>query len=164
MPREAIGPAWSRAEELLCQLDTSMVEYKRFQTRSDWNIEVQRRKDTWKLVPFGLFTWAAFRTAVMDDCSFIWRLQKSEAGFRLWYHMMKNSSRWRLRPGLASSLCGVVPAWMTVLYMNHQFENKRLNMYLRQPTVFGEIARNLAHRHPYPTWEALQLVGADMSI
>ena len=40
-------------------------------------------------------------------------------------------------------LFAAVPAWITFTGLNHWAQNERLNSYLKQETVFGEMAREL---------------------
>eukprot|EP00996_Jenningsia_fusiforme_P004108 NODE_4911_length_744_cov_44.047482_g4555_i0.p1 GENE.NODE_4911_length_744_cov_44.047482_g4555_i0~~NODE_4911_length_744_cov_44.047482_g4555_i0.p1 ORF type:complete len:186 (-),score=32.47 NODE_4911_length_744_cov_44.047482_g4555_i0:114-671(-) len=159
------------AEYTLMDLDEAMKSMKRFQTREDWEIEKKAKSQRMFSYVWALTAFVVGRSATLSDEALLAKTEPyvlSEAVIprgawwrRGWFHkadieMMKPQGlvaryyrwllgvkRFPLRHGAATFAAGAVPAYITFVSLNHWAQNRRLNAYLRQETVFGAIARDL---------------------
>eukprot|EP01001_Neometanema_parovale_P011051 NODE_7291_length_777_cov_87.749235_g7050_i0.p1 GENE.NODE_7291_length_777_cov_87.749235_g7050_i0~~NODE_7291_length_777_cov_87.749235_g7050_i0.p1 ORF type:complete len:200 (+),score=53.46 NODE_7291_length_777_cov_87.749235_g7050_i0:58-600(+) len=153
------------AEMYLFDLDDFMMSYKRFQTRGDWEIELQTRRQRMISYFAAIAAYVAGRSMVMSDADLLaktdpyvvsergtargkwWRsgwIHKQDIKFMTpqglharWYQFLLGVKRFPVRHGAAQWACGAIPAFLTFAAWNHYTH------YMKQNTVFGEVAREL---------------------
>eukprot|EP00995_Heteronema_vittatum_P007809 NODE_2967_length_720_cov_545.058122_g2094_i0.p2 GENE.NODE_2967_length_720_cov_545.058122_g2094_i0~~NODE_2967_length_720_cov_545.058122_g2094_i0.p2 ORF type:complete len:211 (+),score=98.08 NODE_2967_length_720_cov_545.058122_g2094_i0:67-633(+) len=164
------------AEMYLMDLDELMKSYKRFQTRCDWTIETKCKRQRMTAYLWAIAAFVVGRSATMSNEALLarvdpyvltesfvprgcwWRsgwfhktdvdLMRPTGPVARYYNFLLGMKRFPLRFGAASFACGAVPAYITFAALNHWAQNRRLNSYLKQDTVFGEFSRQLVHGKP----------------
>jgi|Transcript_64851 hypothetical protein len=159
------------AEYYLMELDEAMQGMKRLQTRGDWEIECKCKKERMWSYLAATVAFIVGRSATMSDEALLaridpyvlsevtiprgqwWRagwfhksdieLMKPTGPVARYYQWLLGVKRFPVRHGPLNLACGLVPAWITFTGLNHWAQNERLNSYLKQETVFGEMAREL---------------------
>eukprot|EP00906_Rhabdomonas_costata_P015477 RCo022242 len=159
------------SELILLDLDSFMLQFRRFQTREDWEIEKRCKSTRLSSYVWALAVFIVGRSATMTDEFILSKIDPyttTEASMKrgLWwkagrlprstveslrprgliaqyYNLVLGMKRLPVRHGLLNFACGAVPAYITFALMNHSAQNRRLNSYLKQDTVFGEMARTL---------------------
>eukprot|EP01004_Peranema_trichophorum_P009382 NODE_8124_length_707_cov_47.720890_g7505_i0.p1 GENE.NODE_8124_length_707_cov_47.720890_g7505_i0~~NODE_8124_length_707_cov_47.720890_g7505_i0.p1 ORF type:complete len:183 (-),score=14.90 NODE_8124_length_707_cov_47.720890_g7505_i0:106-654(-) len=159
------------AETYLLDLDQLMQRYKRFQTREDWLIERRARRKRMLAYASGAASFILFRSLTLSDEAILSRIDPYSAselveprghwlrpGFlhkwqkklhepqgpiSQYYRWLLGVKRFPLKHGAAQFFVGFVPAYITFTSLHHWSQNERLNKYLKQETVFGELSRLL---------------------
>eukprot|EP01010_Urceolus_cornutus_P001497 NODE_2040_length_664_cov_152.261789_g1596_i0.p2 GENE.NODE_2040_length_664_cov_152.261789_g1596_i0~~NODE_2040_length_664_cov_152.261789_g1596_i0.p2 ORF type:complete len:204 (+),score=32.00 NODE_2040_length_664_cov_152.261789_g1596_i0:49-612(+) len=160
-----------KSEMYLLELDKFMLSHKRFQTREEWEIELKCRKQRTFSYLASFATFVVARGAFMSTEALLarvdpyvisepfahrgcwWRAgwfskvdrfyMTPQGPVARYYQFLRGMKRLPVRHGMLQLGLAGVPAYMTYVCLNHWAQNQRLNSYLRQPTVFGALAREL---------------------
>eukprot|EP00998_Keelungia_sp_KM082_P009649 NODE_5829_length_674_cov_78.758684_g5806_i0.p1 GENE.NODE_5829_length_674_cov_78.758684_g5806_i0~~NODE_5829_length_674_cov_78.758684_g5806_i0.p1 ORF type:complete len:177 (-),score=37.07 NODE_5829_length_674_cov_78.758684_g5806_i0:82-612(-) len=137
-----------RAESVLTDLDELTTMTKRFQTRADWEVECKARWQRYQNIliagGIGLTVGAITADMRMKQRQFDF----SQTALRPWFAMLYRSRTPKLRRGPFRSLVIGSSVLLSWHLMQHSTENRRLNGYLQNQTVHGEMARNLVSGLP----------------
>eukprot|EP00999_Lentomonas_sp_LEN2_P001074 NODE_2079_length_658_cov_89.781544_g2029_i0.p1 GENE.NODE_2079_length_658_cov_89.781544_g2029_i0~~NODE_2079_length_658_cov_89.781544_g2029_i0.p1 ORF type:complete len:178 (+),score=41.05 NODE_2079_length_658_cov_89.781544_g2029_i0:77-535(+) len=133
-----------KSELYLLNLDQYMVNFKRFQTESDWKIELAARSERWNNILLAGLVGTYVNLITMPDIALERAMDSSVTPMRKVYEILHRSNRpWALRRGGARHLAWLLPMSVSWGLMAHWTENRRWNKYLQQDTCFGEMARQL---------------------
>ena len=142
------APNFSKPELILAPLDQWMMRWKHYQTESDWQIEVDRQKQRQWNYRFGLATFAVTGIATAGRAT-INRVTGPPHFFDMGIDVAAKTAfrnfvnrQWRYTPtGYGRVVVIGVPTYIVIAGLEHVRETQRLQMYLKQETVFGEQAR-----------------------
>ena len=139
-----------KPEMKLLKLDDWMCRWKKFQSESDYKIEVNRqwqRKRNYALsftTFFGLFVWTAAPATVNSWFSAPHLFDIGVDGeIKTFMKTTLNAQRRYTPNGNMRAVVTAFPAYLLLATLEHLAEKKRWNLYLKQQTVFGEQARRL---------------------
>lgn len=139
-----------KVELSLQYLDEWMLRWRKFQTESDWRIEKDRQ--WWRQTNIGVAAGVMGGLVMYTAGSATIQRQFGPPHFfdvgvdvKIKNFISESlTSRWRYTPqGYGRLLVVGLPTYLTFIGLEHIQERRRLRLYVRQNTVFGEQARRL---------------------
>eukprot|EP01006_Ploeotia_vitrea_P062765 TRINITY_DN84368_c0_g1_i1.p1 TRINITY_DN84368_c0_g1~~TRINITY_DN84368_c0_g1_i1.p1 ORF type:complete len:227 (+),score=18.59 TRINITY_DN84368_c0_g1_i1:51-731(+) len=140
-----LDPIPKTAHQVLLDLDELMKKYKRFQTREDWEIELSAcRSRRWALAAGIIPYWTMAALTAQDKMLEHYMHRSYSASYWIYRYAYRFPRPLQMRQGFARRCAIWVPTVFFVSALLSSIERTRVQKYLKNQTVFGEVARNLA--------------------
>ena len=140
----------AKPELVLQHLDEWMVRWKHFQTEADWKIELdaQKRRQRNYGLTIGAFTATYLYTMAPSTVNRYFGAPHFfdigvDVAIKDFLRTTINSQRRWTPNGYARIAANFTVPFLTISFLEHSSEKKRLGQYLQIESVFGEQARRL---------------------